>query len=147
MRTHWQICMNTLYSHTETRPSTCINTRIACILFKAHTHMESHARSLPNTNLSSPAVSPWPDKCGLFTFEQWDVCGRYELCVCAARLCQQVQYYCSCLLLCKRRAATSKQAGCARSSRNRILKPVKCKSVTETIYPSVNLNICIPTYL
>lgn len=32
---------------------------------------------------------------------------RYELGICAVRLCQQVKYYCSCLLLCRQKAAAN----------------------------------------
>lgn len=114
-----------------------------------HIYMEWYTHSWPNTNLSSPAVGPWPDKCSLCTFEQWDVCRRYELCVCAARLCQQVQYYCSCLLLCKRRTAAIKQAvmhGVCAQLKEQDLKANKYKSIREIIYlciyPSINLNVC-----
>lgn len=137
--------MHILNLHAEMRTSA--STHMYAVM--AHIYMEWHTHSWPNTNLSSPAVGPWPDKCSLCTFEQWDVCRRYELCVCAARLCQQVQYYCTCLLLCKRRTAAIKQAVMHRvcaQLKEQDLKANKYKSIREiiylSIYPSINLNVC-----
>lgn len=70
--------------------------------------------------------------------------------VCAGRLCQQVQYYYSCLLPCRQKASANRQRVmhmvCVHSSGNGISEPIKHGSSTERQYkrfPSTSFSVTL----
>lgn len=105
-------CKMYVSGHAQTF-RTRINTYMHQVTFIAiHSHTQTNHLQLWALDLTNPVCAR----------EQWDVCSRYELGVCAVRLCQHLQYYSSCLLLCK---------GCVHSTGSRISTSIKHRFFTK----------------